>query len=1322
MKPAKKELNPNPIQNANIFSKLLLWWMKPVLWTGHSRDLQQADLFDVLDSDRSSHLGDLLERQWTKELNTSKMKGKDPSLLKAIVRTFGPQYMFSGLLSLIFSVVTKVARPVLLGKVIEFFAAGGSMSQQDALLCGGGMVLLGFASQLLEQHALMSAGFVGMRVRIACCSLMFRKVMKLSKTSSRQTTTGHLVNLMSNDVNRFDMAMPFLHFIWIAPLQVIVVTYFLWRSLGVSAFVGIAFIFLQTVPVQSVISKLIADLREKTAVKTDERIRLMNEIITGVQVIKMYAWEKPFAGLVSVARRIEMRLVGKASYLRAVNLAFMVFTERTALFCTIWVYYLFGNIITSDQMFSMGQFFNVLNLTLAIFYPMALSSGAEAKVSVDRVQEFLLQEERSEGLPVIHNISTNKDKKRPIGVTITNAQAKWEVTKDSDTLHNIFLNVKPGKLCAIIGPVGSGKSSLLLSILGELPLLRGSVAADDSLSYASQQPWLFVGSVRQNILFGEAFDKRRYEQVVRACALLRDLELLPHGDKTIVGERGVSLSGGQRARINLARAVYRSADLYLLDDPLSAVDTHVGKHLFDQCIRTYLRGKTVVLVTHQLQYLKDADMIVILKDGKVETQGTYYEMLNSGLDFAKLLPAENENTGVGEDDNDAPYVILPSKAYFRRQASLSVKSTTSSYLADGLIDPEVEEESQTIGSIKWDTYLSYARAGGNTCFLLLVTFVVLATQVVISGVDFWASVWTTMEEERQTFQYETDTNETGLVVDFVSSYFSISTVESLQIYGVLTATCLVIVLMRLMLLFHLCVRSSVRLHDTMFENVLRAKMRFFDTNPSGRILNRFSKDIGALDELLPTALSDVIEIFLLMMGILIMILVVNYIMIVPMIVTVSLFVGMRAIYISTARSVKRLEGITRSPVFSHLSSSINGLSTIRASQAQGATCSEFDEYQDRHTSAWYLFVACNTAFGLWLDNASNLFIAAITFTFLLSPAGTFGAAVGLALSQALMLTGMVQYGVRQSTQLVSQFTSVERVLEYTRLEQEPALESPPDKKPPTSWPEEGCISFLRLSLRYSESDRPVLKDLDFTILPTQKVGIVGRTGAGKSSLISALYRLADLEGTITIDDVDIQSIGLHDLRRRISIIPQEPVLFSASLRDNLDPFQEFGDHQLYSALEEVELKDSVGSLDFQISEGGANFSVGQRQLVCLARAILRNNKILVLDEATANVDPQTDALIQRTIRHRFRDCTVLTIAHRLNTIMDSDAVLVMDAGMIMEYGHPYTLLQNKCGYFYKMVAETGSATALQLHQTAAQAYRSAQCEVSEPEVEEVTRL
>ncbi|XP_063223953.1 ATP-binding cassette sub-family C member 4-like isoform X2 [Bacillus rossius redtenbacheri] len=1314
----KKKSNPNPVQNANILSKIFLWWMKNFLWTGFKRDLEQGDLYDVIPSDSSSYLGDQLERHWNDELRMAKQKGKDPSLLGAIWNTFAKQYIFCGVLNVLFTCVTRVIQPTLLKKVIEFFNPGSAMTQQEGLLFGAGLVLNGIVTFVIVHHAFLSACVVGMRIRVACCSLMYRKVMRLSKTSSGKTTTGHLVNLMSNDVNRFDMATQFLHYLWITPLQVVIVTYFLWDYVQLSAIVGIVSLFAQTVPVQSYISKKIADLRELVAVRTDERVRLMSEIVSGVQVIKMYAWERPFANLVALSRKSEMNVVKKASYLKGANMSFMMFTERISLFFTLLSYYLFGNIITSDRVFSIAQFFNVTNVSLAILWPFALTSYAEAKVSIGRIEEFLKQEER-EDPPALPSPRGAEEKMGLVGAVVVRGHAKWESTEQEDTLHDVFLDVKPGTLCAIIGPVGSGKSSLLHVLLRELPLHSGSVQVEDDVSYASQEPWLFVGSVRSNILFGQPYEPRRYQEVVRVCALQRDLELFPHGDKTIVGERGVSLSGGQRARINLARAVYRNADLYLLDDPLSAVDTHVGKHLFDMCLRGYLASKTRILVTHQLQYLKDADLIVIMRDGRVERQGSYSEMLSSGLHFAELLPELSAEA----DHDDGELQDTHELKTIPRTRQPSIKSTTSGLVAEQeLLDPELEDELQTSGAVAWGTYASYARAAGSWWYSLYVLAVMGVSQALLSAVDFWSSAWTTMEEERM-FHYEVDGNSTEPLAEFVSSAYSLTTTNALVVYAVLLALCVVLVAYRSVLTYMFCMRASVRLHDTMFRNILRAKMRFFDTNPSGRILNRFSKDMGAIDELLPRAIGDVSMIFLMMFGILAMVLLVNYIMIAPMLVVAVLFVSIRMFYVASARSLKRLEGITRSPVFSHLSASINGLTTIRSCKAQDMVCKEFDDYQDRHTSAWNLFLNSNAAFGVWVDNFSNVFIGIIAFTFLLSPEGTFGAGVGLALSQALMLTGFVQYGIRMSTELVSQVTSVERVLEYTRLDTEPALESPPDKKPPSDWPQEGCIRFLKMSLSYNENDPPVLKELDFTILPTHKVGIVGRTGAGKTSLISALYRLADLHGSVLIDGVDTQAVGLHDLRQRISIIPQEPVLFSASVRENLDPFGEFDDHLLWSALEEVELKESVGSLDFHVNEGGSNFSVGQRQLVCLARAILRNNRILVMDEATANVDPQTDSLIQKTIRLKFKDCTVLTIAHRLNTIMDSDRVLVMDAGRMVEYDHPHLLLQNKNGHFYKMVQETGPATAQKLHEIASQEYELTQrTKVTKVHEEQVTKL
>nr|CAD7572757.1 unnamed protein product [Timema californicum] len=675
-------------------------------------------------------------------------------------------------------------------------------------------------------------------------------------------------------------------------------------------------------------------------------------------------------------------------------------------------------------------------------------------------------------------------------------------------------------------------------------------------------------------------------------------------------------------------------------------------------------------------------------------------------------------------------------------------------------EPDENTELLATGSMKMSLYAKYFKMGGGACLLLMLVLSLIIGQSASSGSDYWVTFWTNQEQLRKQYAnmntledqpmnvlawnttpfpgsentklynssgisvYNTLTNMSSVPLagdnqdamtplcppgdlacisrrNYIPPVL-FSTEVSLYIYSGCIVACVLLTLLRSIFFFKVCMNASIGLHDTMFRSILQGTMRFFDTNPSGRVLNRFSKDMGAIDELLPILMLEVIQIFLVMSGILTMVSIVNYMLIIPMLCVAPIYYKIRSIYLCTAQDIKRLEGVTRSPVFSHVSASFSGLTTIRASGAQEMLRKEFDSHQDLHTSAWYLTIATTIAFGFWLDCVSNVFVGCVTLSFLVFEEGILGADVGLAISQSLILSGMLQYGIRQTAEVVNQMTAVERVLEYTKIDKEQGINSESEKKVPVTWPSKGAIQFEHTSMSYSISDPPVLRDLNFVIEPAQKVGIVGRTGAGKSSLISALFRLAKLEGSIKIDQVDTQTVRLHDLRSRISIIPQEPVLFSASLRDNLDPFNNYQDDTLWNALEEVELKDSVESLSHKVNAGGTNFSAGQRQLVCLARAIVRNSKVLVLDEATANVDPQTDTLIQGTIRRKFADCTVLTIAHRLNTIMDSDRVLVMDAGTMVEFGRPYELLQNQGGYFYSMVQETGKSTAEQLYQIAQQ--------------------
>nr|CAD7203693.1 unnamed protein product [Timema douglasi] len=1156
--------------------------------------------------------------------------------------------------------------------MLEYFKPGSNVPKEYAYYYAGGIVATTGLSMFLINQFQFNAFHIGMKLRIACCSLVYRKSLRLSRSALGDTAAGKVVNLLSNDVSRFDILLMFLNQLWLAPLIAIIVMYLLVSETGISGAVGVIVVFL-VVPLQC---------------------------------------------------KSEIKIIRKTSFLRGIFMSFNMCTTRLAVFATLITLVLQGNRLSADRVFVYVSYFNILCFSMSSMFVRAIAEVAEVYVSINRLQEFLLLDEfikieKTTNGSLMQKKLTDRD-----SVSLKDVTAKWNENYSDNTLEKLFLSVNKGKLVAIIGQVGSGKSSLLQAILGELPISSGSCLVNGSLSYACQEPWVFAATIRQNIVFGTPFNQKRYDEVVRVCALVRDFELFPQGDLTMVGERGTSLSGGQKARVNLARAVYNDADVYLLDDPLSAVDTHVGKHLFDECINSYLKHKTRILVTHQLQYLKDADKIVIIKQGQIQMQGSYADLMKSEIDYAKLLGVEELDeiediveyqTEVDQEKNRLPRILRQFSRMSTRSTQSKVSRRSSIAIENEIIelDPPSSDhiEKSSKGKIGRSVYIEYMRAGTNICGFLGVVLMFLLSQGAASGADYWMSYWVTQEESLAYYDQLPD-NYTELNQSFVDTNVILipredlfSTETSVYIYTAIIVFLLVFTFSRAIIFYAMCMKSSQGLHNSMFNGITKTRMRFFDVNPSGRVLNRFSKDIGSVDEILPKALLDATQILVTALGVLVVSVIVNYLFVIPVCAIGFICYLIREIYLKISKDLKRLEGITKSPVFTHLNATLQGLSTIRAYKAQDILRNEFDKHQDLHSSAYFLFIGTSVTFGFYLDLFSLIFISLVTFSFLLLEE-TFGGSVGLAITQSLGLVGLLQWGVRQSAEVSNNMMSVERVLEYKYLEQEPLLESAPGKLPAGDWPSKGLIQFEHTSMKYVETDPQVLKDLNITIRPSEKVGIVGRTGAGKSSLISALFRLARVEGTIRIDGIDTKDICLQDLRSRISIIPQDPVLFSGTLRENLDPFDHFSDFDLWNALDDVELKDSYNSGDglrSKVTEGGSNFSVGQRQLICLARAILRNNKILMLDEATANVDPQTDALIQKTIRLKFADCTVLTVAHRLNTIMDSDKVLVMDAGRMVEFDHPYLLLQNQNGHFSKMVQETGKAIVDQLTRIAQEA-------------------
>ncbi|XP_029521276.2 ATP-binding cassette sub-family C member 4-like isoform X1 [Oncorhynchus nerka] len=1295
MEQLKKDVKFNPSTTANFFSRVFFCWVTPLFSIGNKRRLEEDDMYQVLPDDASQVLGEELQRHWDKEVRMAAKELRMPKLTKAIVKCYGKPYAVLGIFSFTVEVI-KVIQPVFLGKLIQYFE-NYDPDNMDALYeafgYAAGISLSTVALTVLQIHYYYHVQRTGMKIRVAMCHMIYKKALCLSSAAMGETTTGQMVNLLSNDVNKFDEVTNNLHYLWIAPLQAVVVIILLWYEIGPSCLAGVA-VLLFLLPLQTMFGKLFGSLRSKTAALTDNRIRTMNEVVSGIRIIKMYAWEKPFSALVNDVRREEISKIMSSSYLRGLNMVSFFAASKIIVFITFAVYVLLGNTISASRVFVAVSLYGAIKITVTLFFPQAIEKVFETIISIRRLKNFLLLEEIERP-----NMRFTPEEKKDASVEIKDLLCYWDKCLDTPSLQNLSLTVKSEQLVAVIGPVGSGKSSLLSAILGELPHDKGVLRVKGQLTYASQQPWVFPGTIRSNILFGKELHPQKYEKVLRACALKRDMELLPDGDLTVIGDRGATLSGGQKARVNLARAVYQDADIYLLDDPLSAVDAEVGRHLFEQCICGILKNKARILVTHQLQYLQAANQILVLKEGHVVARGTYSELQHSGVDFTSLLKRDEEEE---PQTNNNHSVVKHAFSQNSISSWNSVVSHTSSMhsVKDGAEQlPTVAEERRSEGNIGASLYFKYLNAGASILVMLGTVLLSLIAEVAYVLQDWWLAYWAGEQEKL-------NINGTVIVQNGLNITQELDLCFYVGIYAGLTLASVIFGFARSLLMFNVLVKAAQSLHNRMFNSILRTPVRFFDVNPIGRILNRFSKDISQLDSMLPNTFVDFSQSILQNIGVVVVAASVMPWILIPVVPLLIIFLFLRRYFLQTSRDVKRLESTTRSPVFSHLSSSLQGLWTIRAFGAEERFQNTFDAHQDLHSESWFLFLVTSRWFALRLDGICAAFVTVTAFGCLFLRDGLEAGAVGLVLSYAVTLLGNFQWTIRQSAEMENMMTSVERVVEYTELESEAPWET--QKRPPPEWPSQGLITFDRVSFSYSSDGPVVLKDMKAMFRPKEKVGIVGRTGAGKSSLVSALFRLAEPEGRIYIDGVLTSEIGLHDLRQKMSIIPQDPVLFTGTMRKNLDPFSQHTDEDLWNALQEVQLKSVVEELpnkmETVLAESGSNFSVGQRQLVCLARAILRKNRILIIDEATANVDPRTDELIQKTIRDKFRECTVLTIAHRLNTIIDSDRILVLGAGMIQEFDEPYVLLQNQESALYRIVQQTGKAEAASLLESAKQAY------------------
>ncbi|CAH1713407.1 multidrug resistance-associated protein 1 isoform X3 [Aphis gossypii] len=1307
---------PCPEMKASYPSRILFTWFDALAWTGYNRPLETKDLWNMNYDDSSREVVPVFDKHWERSLIKAKLSDNakasyikhksdgsievsptdysriirgtknqnEASILPALCKSFGRTFLFGTFLKVIEDCLVFVS-PQVLKYLIAFVG-----NSDEPLWRGYFYVFLMMLTATL-QTLILSQYFhrmylVGMRVRTALTSAIYRKALRISNTARKTFTVGEIVNLMAVDAHRFVDLTTYLNMIWSAPFQIGLAIYFLWQSLGPSVLAGL-FVMIVLIPINGFVAAKARNLQIKQMKNKDQRVKLMNEILSGIKVLKLYAWEPSFEQKVLDIRGKEIKVLRTAAYLNAATSFIWACAPFLVSLVTFAVYVLSddSHILDAQTAFVSLSLFNILRFPLSML-PMFVSNVVQSSVSVKRINKFMNSEELDPD-----SVTHDSDEKDPL--VIENGTFTWGEPTDPPTLSNINLRVSSGQLVAVVGTVGSGKSSLVSAFLGEMEKVSGRVNTKGSIAYVPQQAWIQNTSLKDNILFGQTLSDRIYSKVIDACALRADFQMLPAGDDTEIGEKGINLSGGQKQRVSLARAVYKESDIYFLDDPLSAVDSHVGKHIFEQVIGPtgLLRKKTRILVTHSITYLREVDLIVVMKDGQVSESGTYKELLDKKGDFADFLILHmQEQSELKADEieidkllEDAP-ADLKEKYVRQRSESNSNSSMQRQRSIDSektiplpIIDQQaklIEVEKAETGSVKWEVYVHYLKSIGP--FLCISTIVL---SIIFQGFSISSNIWLSVWSNDDTSHVHGKENISKRNL-YLSVYGLLGFGQGLFEFFADLCLCLG------------AWRASVMLHNYMAANVFRNPMKFFDATPTGRILSRFSGDVEVVDKL-SQQLSDTIYCFMDVTGTLV---VISYST--PVFTAVIIPIGIiyyfiQRFYVATSRQLKRLESVSRSPIYSHFSETVTGATSIRAYGAETKFILQSEQKVDFNQTCYYPSTVANRWLAVRLETIGNFIIFFSSVFSVLGRDTLSPGIVGLSVSYALQITQTLNWLVRMTSEVETNIVAVERIKEYGETPQEAPWEVPTNL-PPKEWPTNGEVQFKNLKVRYREGLDLALKGLDILVEGGQKVGIVGRTGAGKSSLTLSLFRIVEAaEGSILVDGVDISNIGLHTLRGRLTIIPQDPVLFSGTLRMNLDPTNSNTDEELWNSLKLAHLKDYVkglvGGLDYEVSEGGDNLSVGQRQLVCLARALLRKTKLLVLDEATAAIDLETDDLIQTTIRSEFKDCTVLTIAHRLNTIMDSDKVIVLDNGFMVEYDSPANLLQEKSSVFYLMAKDAG---------------------------------
>ncbi|CCE63505.1 hypothetical protein TPHA_0F00180 [Tetrapisispora phaffii CBS 4417] len=1155
---------------------------------------------------------------------------------------------------------------------------------------------------------------------------------------SKTANLGAIINLMAVDTFKIADIGAYMHFFAGSFIMTIIALVLLYKLLGVAAIVG-TILLLCMIPVSFKLATLLGEYQKKTLAVTDQRIQKLNEVLQAIRIIKFFSWEGNFEEEILTIREKELKILLIRSAVWALG-GFVWYLTPTIVTAGSFAYYIFiqGEQLTTPVAFTALSLFSLLRGPLDQISDMA-SFVIQSKVSLDRIQKFLDEDD------------TKKYEQLSLGnkISLENVTVSWNKQKQDFKLRNLNIDFKVGKLNVVIGPTGSGKTSLLMALLGEMHLLEGKITVpsldprcemtfdsdglSNSMAYCSQAAWLLNDTVKNNILFNAEYNEERYLAVISACALKRDFEILAAGDLTEIGERGITLSGGQKQRISLARALYSSSKHILLDDCLSAVDSHTAAWIYDNCIiGPLMENRTCILVSHNVALtLKNAEQVIMIDNGKISHIGDPLTLLNNGV----LGEDEMVKSSILSRHNSSTNLASKSATNI---SELAAMTRSSKILTDKLLSESeraktgklIKDEAKAEGHVDFAVYRWFLDIFGGVPMLVFLLSIFLLAQFIYVTQSWWVRYWVTIQSSDvvstifsksslmassvkiiNPFNILLNSCDSKSASEYVTQKVNNHTTKYyLIIYFAIGLAHSILGSIKTMLSFYVGINASRKIFKLLLSKVLHSKLRFFDSTPIGRIMNRFSKDIEAIDqELTPYVESVVYNSVQLIATVLLITYITNgFIVVALLVILLYYFVGVY--YLSGSRELKRFESTTKSPIYQHFSETLVGVTTIRAYGDEIRFMKEnLTKIDENNKPFFYLWVA-NRWLCFRIDIIGSLVIFGAGVLVLMNINKIDSGLAGISLTYAITFTESALWLVRSYSNVEINMNSVERVKEYMDIEQEPY--SAGIVNVDKSWPSEGKIEVNDLSLRYAPSLPKVIKNVSFTVEPKMKVGVVGRTGAGKSTIITALFRFLDPEtGYIKIDNIDITTIDLKKLRKSITIIPQDPTLFTGTIKSNLDPYNEYNDDQIFKALRRVNLivdgnlnsdVTSVSSenvnkflnLQSEISEGGSNLSQGQRQLMCLARSLLRAPNIMLLDEATASIDYASDAKIQGTIRNEFKDSTILTIAHRLRSVIDYDKILVMDAGEVKEYDHPYSLLLNKNSIFYSMCEQSGELDTL----------------------------